>query len=143
MTTDRLLTERIYETADILTRFPATPSHGHKQMLRDLAHHGREPSKQQLHVSRWSSSIEPVVATTPTEPQVIVRGDAFVYEAALGSDVHWHANYADKHLFGFHAGPLFAQDEMQVAEHPVLASVRDALIADKFPAFTEERDDDG
>lgn len=41
--------------------------------------------------------------------------------------VDWHINFADFHLFGFYEGGLFAQDEMQVAEHPILGSIRDYL----------------
>jgi hypothetical protein len=40
----------------------------------------------------------------------------------------WHINFADKHLFGYYGGGLFAQDEMQTAEMPILASVREALV---------------
>lgn len=40
----------------------------------------------------------------------------------------WWMNYADPKLFGFYANEFFAQDEIQVLEHPVLASVREYLI---------------
>lgn len=40
----------------------------------------------------------------------------------------WHINFADKHLFGYYGGGLFAQDEMQAAEIPTLASVRESLV---------------
>ena len=33
-------------------------------------------------------------------------------------------NFADKHLFGYWSGSLFAQDEMQVMEHPALGSLQ-------------------
>jgi hypothetical protein len=39
----------------------------------------------------------------------------------------WHLNFAETELFFAYGGALFAQDEMQVAEHPVLASVRQRL----------------
>lgn len=40
----------------------------------------------------------------------------------------WWMNYADPKLFGFYANEFFAQDEIQVLEHPILACVRRYLI---------------
>ena len=73
------------------------------------------------------------------------------YRASTAADTIWHLNFADSDLFGYyagtslcaislqtahaaeleslqHAGPLFAQDEVQVCEHPALASVKEALL---------------
>ena len=36
----------------------------------------------------------------------------------------WYLNFADRNLFGYYNGSLFAQDEMQVMEHPILGSIR-------------------
>jgi hypothetical protein len=41
--------------------------------------------------------------------------------------VHWHVNFADPELFVAYGSPLLAQDELRVAEHPVLGSLREAL----------------
>jgi hypothetical protein len=43
--------------------------------------------------------------------------------------IEWHVNFADPHLFVAYGGPLFAQDEMQVAEHPALGALKEALAA--------------
>jgi hypothetical protein len=43
--------------------------------------------------------------------------------------IEWHLNFADPDLFGAYAGRLFAQDEAQVAEHPALGAVKEALEA--------------
>lgn len=40
----------------------------------------------------------------------------------------WWINFADPKLFGYYGGQLFAQDEIQVFEHPVLGSIRNYLI---------------
>ncbi|KAL4473385.1 hypothetical protein ABPG72_015628 [Tetrahymena utriculariae] len=42
------------------------------------------------------------------------------------SKIQWHVNFADKDLFGFYNTNLFAQDEIQCAEHPLLSHVRAA-----------------
>eukprot|EP00756_Hemistasia_phaeocysticola_P046869 Hpha_TRINITY_DN2070_c0_g2::TRINITY_DN2070_c0_g2_i1::g.82895::m.82895 len=51
---------------------------------------------------------------------------------------HWHVNFADADLFGFYAGPLFAQDELMVTEHPCLASLKSCLKARKVKSLTCE-----
>ena len=43
--------------------------------------------------------------------------------------VEWHVNFADPSLFVAYGSRLFAQDEMQVAEHPALGSLKEALVA--------------
>lgn len=52
--------------------------------------------------------------------------------------VEWHVNFADPHLFCAYGGPLLAQDEMQVAEHPALASLREALLHHRLRPLTVE-----
>lgn len=44
----------------------------------------------------------------------------------------WWMNFADPDVFGYYGGRLFAQDELQVMEHPLLGSVRKYLL--KFVA---------
>ena len=46
--------------------------------------------------------------------------------------MEWHVNFADEALFGHYGGGLYAQDEMQVAEMPILASVREYLLRGCF-----------
>ena len=53
--------------------------------------------------------------------------------------VEWHVNFADPVLFGAYGSSLFAQDEMQVAEHPALGSLKDALDAGNVNAVTVDR----
>jgi len=52
--------------------------------------------------------------------------------------VEWHVNFADPNLFMGYGSGLFAQDEIQVSEHPVLASVKEALVSRGLPARTQE-----
>jgi hypothetical protein len=58
------------------------------------------------------------------------REDYFGYEPPPGGRpvVEWYLNFANDDLFAAYGGPLFAQDEMQVAEHPTLGSLREALL---------------
>lgn len=63
----------------------------------------------------------------------------YEYGAPLDRAVEWYVNFADPHLFGFSEGGLFAQDEMQVTEHPALGALRNALLARGMKALTVER----
>ena len=53
----------------------------------------------------------------------VVRHEGFYdYRLVLSAPgaIEWDVNFADPHLFFACGGPLFAQDEIQVAEHPIL-----------------------
>jgi hypothetical protein len=69
-----------------------------------------------------------------------VRPDLYDYEPVPGFEggLEWHVNFADPHLFVAYAGSLFAQDEMQVAEHPILGSLKETLEAKGMNTLTVE-----
>jgi hypothetical protein len=78
--------------------------------------------------ARWPVADWPrvVSARVPIE----VRPGYYDYAPSAGDGVvDWHVNFADSELFVAYGGPLLAQDEMQVLEHPVLASLREALVS--------------
>ncbi len=88
----------------------------------------------QVTASKWSVNSQPV-ETSPLfnpkkTPMVVVPG-TFRYDASTANTVHWTANFADSNLFGFCEGPLLAQDEQQVAEHPALAHIKAALTPEQ------------
>ncbi len=94
-----------------------------------------------IDASRWAAADLP--ETTPTPPvRATARAGLTTYDATYEADVvPWHVNFADAHLFFAYGGAAFAQDEMQVAEHPALASLRERILATKpdgFPALTTE-----
>lgn len=73
-----------------------------------------------------------------TRPAFELREDYFTYESPPQGRVDWHLNFAHYDLFCAYGGPLFAQDEMQVTEHPALASLRHALIDSGIDPLTVE-----
>jgi hypothetical protein len=80
------------------------------------------------------AALEPA---TPTE--LVARADVYDYVPTTAApSVEWHVNFADPSLFVAYASGLFAQDEMQVAEHPALGSLREALLAGGHKALAEE-----
>jgi len=78
--------------------------------------------------ARWPVAEWPRVASARGRVEVRPGFYDYVPSAAAGV-VDWHVNFADRELFVAYGGRLMAQDEMQVAEHPVLASLREALVS--------------
>ncbi len=89
--------------------------------------------------TRWPAlplpdAIDPAVATA----DVVERPGFYDYAPVLepGAGVEWHVNFADPHLFVAYGSSLFAQDELQVAEHPALGALKEALASGRHPALT-------
>jgi hypothetical protein len=102
--------------------------------------------------SRWKAMQLPT--TFPSRKSVtecLMREDVFQYDNEFGKEpghIEWYLNFADGDLFLGYGGSLMAQDELQVAEHPALASLREMLLdmSEKEPECDfapSTRDDDG
>ena len=121
------VSRREFSATTLVAQFPAKLSNRNKQLVYRLACAGR-PMAGSVDVSRWATRTLPT--SLPPEPVPVVVVPAFyAYSDEAPGDLGWYVNFADAHLFGYYGGPLLAQDELQVAEHPVLASVREALVA--------------
>lgn len=85
------------------------------------------PLKDQLHTADFRTRVE-------------MRPGFFEYQPVATPDktVTWYLNFADPNLFGYYHGRLFAQDEMQVTEHPALGAVREALLQSDIAPLTVE-----
>lgn len=97
----------------------------------------------QLEYSRWGAMPLPEhVDLRSIETIVVNRSGYYDYHPASdrADNMEWHVNFADPKLFVAYESPLFAQDEMQVAEHPVLGALRDSLLARNLDAVTVEND---
>jgi hypothetical protein len=91
--------------------------------------------------SRWQAPPLPdAIATMLAPGRIVARPGFYSYapEHELAGAFTWHVNFADPHLFGFYSTCLFAQDEIQVMEHPALAALREALLGAGLPAVTVE-----
>jgi hypothetical protein len=141
---------RSYEAGELLKRYPPFMQHPNKKVLysmacpRDAVHNGS------LEYSRWAHMPLPEECDLAAAGALVeVRDGYFDYApceqaadpaspapAGVGPVVEWHVNFADPKLFGFYGSAFFAQDEIQVAEHPALAALRQALLAIGMPAIT-------
>ena len=141
-----LLIRASFEASVLAARHPPRLTHASKKLVHALACPPGSPLAGTLTLSRWRAMPLPR-ALPATAPEHEMREDIFGYEVAPAGTpplVEWYVNFADRSLFVAYGGPLLAQDEMQVAEHPALGSLREALKASADPRLAPlTRDDDG
>lgn len=124
---------RTWEADDLMRRRPPQIGHANKKIVYDLACPPGSTHAGTIVYSRWTAGSLPTTVSSPRVLAVDLRPGFFSYPKTTVSDrpVHWHLNFADAHLFYGYGMSLFAQDELQVAEHPALGAVREALLADQ------------
>jgi len=82
----------------------------------------------QLFFSRWAQQ-EPESLDFSYPTQIISQEDSYSYAPDPSDVTDWYVNFADQQLFVAYQGGLFAQDEIQVAEHPSLGHLKEALMS--------------
>jgi len=113
-----------------------------KRVVFDIACHPDDAPVGRLTYTRWAAASLPEHIDVASAAGLAVGRDGyFDYAPTLDAidGVEWHVNFADPHLFFAYGSSLFAQDEMQVAEHPALGSLREALEAAGHRAVTVDR----
>ncbi len=123
-----LLLRRSWDAAALVAAHPPRFTHPNKLAVYDVACPPGAAHRGTVTVSRWAPATLP--AAVGARAAIEERPGYYAYGTSAAGTITWHQNFADPVLFGFHAGALFAQDEMQVTEHPALASVRSALVAE-------------
>jgi hypothetical protein len=137
MDTVTLIARREFRAAELMHAYPPRVRHANKKLVFEIACPLGTSAQGTLGFSRWRAG--GLAAAVPDHPTAIeLRAEAFGYEPEPTGDVAFHVNFADPRLFFAYAGPLLAQDELQVAEHPALASLLEALLALGEPALTVE-----
>lgn len=115
-----------FAARELTARHPPRISFEKKRLLLALAWPAGYVQHGDIVLSRWRAGALPD-ALGSAAPELVMREDFFAYEAAAPGWDDWYVNFADPRLFGFYGGALLAQDELQVAEHPALASLREAM----------------
>ena len=119
------LLRRTWNTCELLEMYRPHHAHPNKALLFDLAFDEGPASTGEMTLSRWPTL--PLPATIG-QPAATFRIEAvpghFTYAPASQTEVmEWHLNFADRDAFATWRTALFAQDEIQVAEHPALAAL--------------------
>jgi hypothetical protein len=137
------LQRRTYEAAALVRQHPALLRNKNKEVLFAIACPAGAVHSGEIEYSRCTEIPLPLpreVDPVRLDRLVVVRHGYYDYRPMLdpGVGVEWHVNFADPNLFYAYGSAPFAQDEIQVAEHPVLGSLREALVAEGRPTTTRE-----
>jgi hypothetical protein len=123
------LIERLnWNAQDLVANYPPTFHHPNKQFLYELAFSKNPQASGSVGYSRWNPR------PLPEQFEALRNGVSvsgipgyFDYQPTGGAEyADWHLNFASACAFSTWATSLFAQDEIQVAEHPVLMAVSQA-----------------
>lgn len=135
------LQRRTYQAVELMRRHPPVLRNANKQVVFAIACPAGAVQSGRLDYSRWPEIPLPLpceVDPASAARLAVVRDGFYDYRPVLdpGVGVEWHVNFADPNLFYAYGSSFFAQDEIQVAEHPVLGSLREALVAEGQPVTT-------
>ena len=133
-----LLDRRSFDAAELMRAHPPRFTHRNKRaVFSELLRPGEVPAGTVM-MTRWSDA--PLPDRRPARrPRVTERVGLFEYgEAVAPGTMRWHVNFATSDCFAYYAGPLLAQDELQVLEHPALGSLREAATAEGFSLLCVE-----
>lgn len=130
-----------YDAAALMRDHPPRIHDPNKRLVFEIACPGGAGPRGRVGFSRWPAmplppTIEPAAGVAIVE----VRDGYFDYRPVRTGAVEWHLNFADPSLFAFYGTGLLAQDELQVAEHPVLGALLEALRAEGRGDRTVELD---
>lgn len=128
-----LLQHMEWDAARLAADFPPVWRHAHKQAVYDRVLQEGEPVQGAMRYTRWRMTSLP--EAMPSLSTVITAEPGF-FTYRTAHDRVWHLNFADPRLFAAYGSPLMAQDEWQVLEHPLLGSLREALLHNDMPALT-------
>jgi hypothetical protein len=135
-----LICRHTFEIQELMDFYPPKLRNAKKKLVHSIVCPTGATSRGQLIFSRWRSMTLPE-AFFPSEYQTELDESETYFGYELSQDitkVEWYLNFAHSDLFCAYGGPLLAQDEMQVAEHPVLGSLREALLDKGISPFTVE-----
>ena len=132
MTLDR----RTFKAAELMTQHPPRWYNDNKLVAAAVSCPPGAEHRGTVGYSRWAAMDLPP-RIEPLAPDLVVTQPGFFdYRPVLEGAEEWHVNFADPHLFVAYAGSLLAQDELQVAEHPALGALREALVAGGYDPRT-------
>jgi poly(ADP-ribose)glycohydrolase PARG len=135
------LLRRTYPAAELVRQHPPVLRHENKQVLFAIACPAGAVHSGRLEYTRWPEIplLDPLELDRARIDRLVeVRNGYYDYRPIFdtGVGVEWHVNFADPNLFYAYGSVFFAQDEIQVAEHPILGSLREAIVAEGRPSTT-------
>lgn len=134
------LERHTFDANRLMAEHPPILRHTNKLVVFTVACPEACTYEHELGYTRWPAfelpeRVRPADALEGVES----RPTIFDYEpASVPNAFEWHVNFADPLLFYAYGSGLFAQDEMQTAEHPVLGALVEALHVGAERAVTED-----
>ncbi|MBS1557389.1 MAG: hypothetical protein JST69_01575 [Bacteroidetes bacterium] len=129
----------IFEASLLVKQEPAQLFSKNKKIVYEIACPPGALHQGKLNYSRWHAMELPEsVSLRGLSDKVLCQAGYYDYLPSPGpsESFEWHLNFADPDLFLAYGSDLLAQDEMQVAEHPVLASLKQKLNALQIDSST-------
>ena len=123
---DYCLFQKDYNIGDLLGKYFPIWKNANKIYLKSLHEHIDYNRKENVSYSRWSNfSCEDKIFDLNCKFKLDIQANRYTYQDDYdkANEMHWYKNFADSHLFVAYYSSLFAQDEIQVAEHPILANL--------------------
>ena len=118
-----------FDAQELVVKYPPCLNNRNKELVFDISSPRGAIHTGTIMFSRWHQMKLPGTVTRgETRPCFELCDDFFTYDSSPHEWVDWYLNFAHHDLFLAYGGRLFAQDEMQVAEHPALASLRHGLL---------------
>ena len=127
---DLPLDRHVFDAAALMADHPPRLHNANKQVVLDIACPPGTVHRGTIEYTRWPAMQLPEHLGPMPADLVVASPGFFDYRPVVDRDdvVEWHLNFADPHVFAYYGGGLFAQDEMQVAEHPALGALKQALL---------------
>ena len=133
MTDPSKVGECTWEIRQLARQYPAAWQHANKRLVARIAGDDQQ-TPGSITVSRWKADnqLPSTIVGDTASTRVVPHKGFFTYDNPTSVDddattMHWHMNFADPLVFGHGEGPLLAQDELQIVEHPILCSIGKAL----------------
>jgi hypothetical protein len=132
---------QIFDAQTTSDAHPPKLRHANKRLLYQIACPPNSVHRGQLVFSRWQArTLDTIDLARSYDTEIESIGGYFGYDRSpIDRQVEWYLNFAHSDLFCAYGFAVFAQDEIQVAEHPVLASLREALLSATIEPLTVER----
>lgn len=123
------LFEETFLAQDLIEQHPPRLVDRNKQFVSRLACPSKCAHSGRITFARYGASRLPQLISGGSITIHEQRDGVFTYESDLDTNAtHWHLNFANTDLFCAYGGRAFAQDELQVAEHPILGALRESLL---------------
>jgi len=124
-----------FDAGGLIRDYPPKWRDHNKKIVFEIACGSGAPFEGEIVYARWAERQLPEAVTERWRFEV--RPGVFDYAAPPDpATIAWHVNFADPEMLVAYGSSLLAQDELQCAEHPVLGSLRQALMASGVRART-------